>query len=252
MRRRPTAWIAAFAATATAALLTGTASPAQAITSGGTPDGDAHPYVGALWYGDRSDWLCTGSLISPTVFVTAAHCTVGLTDVFVSFESDITDPSTATLLPGKAYTHPQFLAGPYAADVGVVVLNKRVKASRLGELPALGAAESQLGQPVTSVGYGSLEQSRVPHEPKFAGYGLRSYAVGTLQHANGTWLFQSQNAAKGDEGTCYGDSGGPNLQYGTDVILAVTSTGDGPCYATGRNQRLDTDLAQSFIRPFLG
>src|SRR5690349_17052331 len=53
------------------------ASPAWAITNG-VPDGNAHPYVGALLndhaYSDGTWSYCTGTLISPTVLVTAAHC----------------------------------------------------------------------------------------------------------------------------------------------------------------------------------
>ncbi len=54
-------------------LLPGTA---QAIQFG-TPDGDGHPYVGLVVLYDDGipQWRCTGALISPTVFLTAGHCT---------------------------------------------------------------------------------------------------------------------------------------------------------------------------------
>jgi len=51
--------------------------PAAAITYG-QPDGNRHPNVGAV-IRLRSDGqyriLCSGSLISTTVFLTASHCT---------------------------------------------------------------------------------------------------------------------------------------------------------------------------------
>ncbi|HET9939427.1 MAG TPA: hypothetical protein VFQ28_11575, partial [Gaiella sp.] len=55
----------------------------------------------------------------------------------------------------------------------------------------------------------------------------------------------------GDGGACYGDSGGPTyLGAGADegdVVLAVTSTGDGPCYSTNVSGRTDTPSARTFL-----
>lgn len=47
-------------------------------------------------------------------------------------------------------------------------------------------------------------------------------------------------------GTCYGDSGGPNLLGGTDVVAAITITGDAVCRATNVTYRLDTVSARTF------
>ena len=52
------------------------ALPAAAITYG-VPDGNAHPNVGGLVapepYPDGTSIYCSGTLIAPTVFLTAAH-----------------------------------------------------------------------------------------------------------------------------------------------------------------------------------
>jgi hypothetical protein len=70
-----------------------TASPAAAIT-GGQPDGNRHPNVGVIvFYESGGRFRCSATLISPTILITAAHCTadtVGST--LVSFESVIAPP----------------------------------------------------------------------------------------------------------------------------------------------------------------
>jgi len=49
--------------------------PANAST-GGPPDGELHPSVGLLLFYDADGrFRCSGTLVSPTVLLTAAHCT---------------------------------------------------------------------------------------------------------------------------------------------------------------------------------
>src|SRR5215208_3675681 len=52
------------------------APPAAAITGDFVPD-DEHPYVGLVVFYDANGeflWRCTGSLLTPTVLLTAGHC----------------------------------------------------------------------------------------------------------------------------------------------------------------------------------
>src|SRR5688572_9219097 len=102
-----------------------TATPALAIV-GGQPDGNGHPYVGALdvqLTGRRIP--CTGTLISPTVFLTAGHCTrffdaAGLTEAGVTFDPVFSDQ--ATFYTGTVYTNPGFTqAQNNLGDFGVIV-----------------------------------------------------------------------------------------------------------------------------------
>jgi hypothetical protein len=69
------------------------------------------------------------------------------------------------------------------------------------------------------------------------------------------WLRLSMNSAKGDGGTCYGDSGGPNFlgagSSETDIVAATTITGDMPCRATNVDYRLDTPSARAFLAAYI-
>ena len=73
------------------------AAVAAAITNG-VPDGSAHPEVGALLapqaFSDGTWEECTGTLIAPRVFLTAAHCDEGLGQVKVTFDSNYVAPGT--------------------------------------------------------------------------------------------------------------------------------------------------------------
>src|SRR3954454_22424109 len=74
------------------------AASASAITNG-APDGNRHPEVGALLaqqaFSDGTWAECTATLLSPTVFLTAAHCDEGVTRVTVTFDSSYVYPPGA-------------------------------------------------------------------------------------------------------------------------------------------------------------
>ena len=80
-----------------------TAAAALAITNG-TPDGNRHPYVGLMVALDSDGvplWRCSGSLLSPTVFLTAGHCVedpAAHIEVWVSPGPVTTDPDYAAAL----------------------------------------------------------------------------------------------------------------------------------------------------------
>lgn len=61
----------------------------------------------------------------------------------------------------------------------------------------------------------------------------------------------SQNPATGDGGACFGDSGGPNFLGTTDVIAAITVSGDSVCRATNVTYRLDTESARNFLKNYV-
>jgi hypothetical protein len=235
------------------------AAAGGAITNG-VQDGDAHPEVGALLaqqaFPDGTWAECTGTLISPTVFLTAAHCDEGVSRVEVTFASSF-DRATSTTHWGTWHADPDFAqrqGDPH--DLAVVVLDTAVPGVAPARLPAAGSLASlRHDQAFTPVGYGAQSVTNGPGGKTFHYADIRYRTVGTLNATTKAWLRLSMNPATGDGGTCYGDSGGPNFlgagSSETNIVAATTITGDTPCRATNVAYRLDTSSARAFLGQYV-
>lgn len=243
--------------------------PAYAITNGQL-DGNKHPNVGALIVElekGKKEHICTGTLISPTVFLTASHCTVILSpdqEVWVSFDTQVYPvTSSTTLYSGRAITNPNYdrnrISDP--GDIAVVQLDKPVQGISPAKLPKAGLFDEMASkgglnsQKFTAVGYGVQEAQTQPGGPIHPYDGARRTSVSEFKALNKVWLRLSQNASTGDSGTCYGDSGGPNFlgagSQETDIIAGISATGDTLCRSTNVIYRLDTPQARDFLDEFV-
>jgi V8-like Glu-specific endopeptidase len=228
------------------------AAPAGAIING-APDGNGHPNVGGLvsptQYSDGTWLYCSGTLISPTVFLTAAHCAEDGERVRVTFDPayEAGDKTYAgTFHADPAYNQSQ--SDPH--DIAVVVFDKAVRGITPAALPAAGSLSGVSStQRFTSVGYGAYEVTKGPHQYLYDD--VRQVATGTLNSVTPSWLRISMNAATGNGGTCYGDSGGPNFLGTTDIVAAITITGDAVCRSTNVDYRLDTASARAFLGKYV-
>jgi V8-like Glu-specific endopeptidase len=262
----------ALAATIAAlALLTLSAAPANAVTNGQL-DGDDHPYVGLMVAIDEDGnplWRCSGTLISPTVYVTAGHCT---DDPAVTaelwFQSDL-EPVPADFgyptdgeVSGTVYTHPLYDPDAfYLHDLGIVVLDEPVVLDEYAQLPTLNlldtlaANKGKKNVTFTSVGYGL--QKAFPDATAWKESALKTRMVAhprLIQINTGFTgdgsLLLSNNANTG--GTCFGDSGGANLLGDTTILAGVTSFGlNSTCGGTGGVYRIDRADDLDWIATFL-
>jgi V8-like Glu-specific endopeptidase len=240
----------------------------SAITYGEL-DGNRHPGVLLLVMDVNGSpaFRCSGTMISPTVFLTAGHC-AGEDGEFsgmrVFTESDVQNGDNNYPFGGRnsieATTwapHPQFTEAQFFLhDVGVVVLSKAIKLKGgYGVLPAEGQLDSlhpRSSTIFTSVGYGLQrinpvfvisEKIRMLAQPHLVQINTGFTGPGSLLLSN--------NASTG--GTCFGDSGGPNFLGTSNVVAGVTSFGiNGNCAGTGGVFRLDKrdviDFVQSYLR----
>ena len=236
------------------ALALAAAAPAAAITNG-TPDGNGHPNVGGLvsptQYSDGTWLYCSGTLIAPNIFLTAAHCGEDGERVSVTFD-------TAYEAGDKVYAgtfeadplYSQSQSDPH--DIAVVVLDKDARGITPAQLPEAGSLSSLAGsQQFTSVGYGAYDVTNGPGGHEYLYDDVRMVATGTLNAINPAWLRISMNPSTGNGGTCYGDSGGPNFLGTTGIVAASTITGDAVCRATNVVYRLDTESAREFLSQYV-
>lgn len=234
-------------------------APASAITNG-VPDGNGHPEVGALLaqhaFSDGTWEECTGTLISPTVFLTAAHCDEGVSRVAVTFDTNYVYP-TGQVYWGTWHADPNYnQTSSNPEDIAVVVLDKPIKTITPARLPKADSLSSlSVGTGFTSVGYGAQSVTNGPGGKVLHYQDTRYVATGTLNSVTSSWLKISMNPATGDGGTCYGDSGGPNfLGAGaseTNIVAGTTITGDAWCRATNVDYRMDTASARMFLRQYV-
>jgi Trypsin len=279
MRKR----LALLTAAIAGALTIGTASPAGAITGNYQKD-FVHDYVGLLVFyttpdpetGDPFSHRCSGTLISPTVIVTAGHCTEGVDEGRVYFQQSVApnydpaafggwggDPTTGypyqngiTFSRADNYGFHDFEGYPENRDVGVVVLDRPYTppSGQFGLLPEAGAIDAYLAQAgskknarfVTS-GYGVTDQ-----EPVQVSFRERlmaeAYLVENTSSVTPYNLKTTANPSQGKGGSCNGDSGGPVFFKGTRVIAAVVSFGMNPqCKGLDFSYRLDRPEVLAWI-----
>ena len=230
------------------------AAPAGAITNG-TPDGTGHPSTGGLvsptQYSDGTWLYCSGTLISPTVFLTAAHCAEDGERVGVTFDPatrTATRSTTARSRPTRSTRAAPATAttSPSSCSTGDQGHHAGAAARGRSRCPA-----SPRHAEFTSVGYGAYEVTNEPGGHRYLYDDVRMVATGTLNAVNKTWLRISMNASTGNGGTCYGDSGGPNFLGTSNVIAAITITGDAVCRSTNVDYRLDTESARAFLGQYV-
>jgi len=273
------------AAGALATMVLASVGPAYAIT-GGDADGAGHPNVGLiLFYDPDGRFRCSATLVSPTVVLTAAHCTFGtLGKTAVTFNSVIAQqppspfPPAANpaagytaaeilamgMLPGTPYAHPDysnFTDLDTWNDTGVIVLDQPVP----GIAPATIAPRDYLeayAQPkfnstiFTLVGYGTevRKADSGPQNPTPMSYPiLRRVTTEPGQKLDDQviQLNGNEHDIRGGGGTCFGDSGGPAFLNG--YVVGDTSYGyTSNCRYIDGYQRVDIESVQEWLATFDG
>ena len=239
------------------------------LTFGQPDENNAYPNVGAMMILGPNYMryrICSGTLIAPDVFLTAAHCTAAAyrlgvppDQVYVSFDQD---PFEGSLHQGKYHLNPNYGHDMHDAnDVAVIILNGEIKTITPADLPPaellteMKRNHELKSQQFVAVGYGALRNDKTKGPDALVNYGLiygeRYFVEQTFLALEPYWLQISQNPSTGNGGTCFGDSGGPHFLVGTNMVVSLTVTGDHWCRAIDKTYRLDTDSARSYLSQFL-
>jgi hypothetical protein len=215
--------------------------------------------------------ICSGTMITANVFLTASHCTAYYTQelapegyvAYVSLDQSIpfgslTTNKTQLFAVAQVVTNPNYNQSQSdSGDIGVLILKRNINGVTPAVLPSCGLldqlqAQNTLKNAVfTSVGYGVQNRVVGGGVPFFQDINPvpRMFSFSSFNSLNGGYLRLSQNPSTGNGGTCFGDSGGPNFLTvnGQQLIVSITITGDSVCRSTNVDYRLDTVSAQGFL-----
>lgn len=178
---------------------------------------------------------------------------------------------------GTPYTNPDYRSpeNPYGGgnglpafsyrDVGVVVLDEPFYMDDYAQLPTAGLVDTLKNKTaVDFVGYGVQYQLKIPGSAlpqpppyyRWAGPRIRMYAPSELVSGkfvhSAEYLRLALNPGGGSGGTCFGDSGGPDLLGGTNIVLGVNSyVTNVNCSGVGYSARVDIPVVLKWIQSFL-
>jgi MYXO-CTERM domain-containing protein len=219
---------------ATQAIVNGTANPQTVELTDGEilAIGWLHPR------GQTGANFCTGTLITPTLVATASHCTSRSRASDIGFGiGPAPSRPTRTFNVTAIGNHP-------SRDVALLVLAEDATEAVAGltPIPANTAAitNADIGKALDAAGYGDTYNTNP------AG---RWFARVYLYSVTSTEIVVD---GRGEQGICYGDSGGPVIWEGPNgpVVLGVESWGDPTCVDRDYLTRLDA-VYDDFIVPIM-
>jgi len=213
-------------------------------------DESGHPYVVSLIRGDGAT-VCTGSLIAPSVVLTAAHCIKSESGshppVMVELGSLVGAEGNTRVAISSHRMHEAWESADglfhHEHDIALLYLSQPLTVSSVTYSSASSA--SLLNQRVLGVGYG------VNNGFQQSGSGVKRSVTMIVSDATPDYFIVSW---EGDVplSTCQGDSGGPALWQGPNGYEVVGVVSNGPRYCQGFTQYTSVGSHYSWIAQNMG
>ena len=215
-------------------------TPSNAIVGGGNASAGEYPWMAAVYLGNpNGGQFCGGTLVRPTVVLTAAHCILGLPGPVISgvLVGRLTLNGTGgDMIPAAGFViHPGWAPGANTFDIAAIKLTRPPLApAGATPLPWATSADASFfaaGDTATVTGWGATSEGGSGSNT------LKEATVPIVSDADCSEAYiivASQHLCagypQGGTDTCQGDSGGPLMVRngaGNFILAGITSFGNG-------------------------
>lgn len=218
--------------------------PALAITYGNPVDEPLAnaPFVVSIWASEKGDvrqaeFICTGTLISSNIVLTAAHCVDFKSASFFVKAGAVALQQESPLYPATPWKGTRYDPRSIDGDIGLLRINTNVAGMTFPSLATSKIAKSiNAKTTLTLMGWGRNQNDDLADTLHYSNLTLqdisakkvwgKSFNVNTMLGA-GKYI----KAERKWSGSCRGDSGGPLLATlnGIQYVVGITSWGAKDC-----------------------